>query len=966
MKKSDKIVMFLLIGALFLCIGYSLLSETYSTSEGITNEFIIGNINKLNSILKEKKDTTNPYFLTEIVDDNGNVPAYEYYSHIPSRSIKELKAYDGKIFMGIGDWTANTGPVKIIYYDTTDGKIKTSGTIPDEAVESFNIIDGTLYTTGTDPKNGWGYGSYYVYNEENNNWEQHELNNGWIHVFDIEKINNKLFMCGSTTAESKRTPVQVSYDNGETFQDVVIMKNGAQLPYDNALRFYGLEKFNNTLYAYTYSSVGDYAYNGIYQYDEANNQFNFVRSLRPRSLEYGLDESVRYNYLHFKNNTVFNNSFIYVSGSYLYVLKDFFNYTKIEPINNDVVQDAVVHDDTLYALYYTYNEDKSFTTRIYSTKDLSTFDLVYEFVIDSFPFSIEYYDNSLYIGTNYHEDSKDYSDYSSGLKTTSEAGSLYQIDLDKFKKYLTLDEENQKINITIDGMTYPVNYDFSSEEHIFETTLSFDNSMSQREWEHEFSKLEYLNLLYTLVCNNEYINYDSSVSYYNNILYNNVDGSSDVSTALEFAKTMFSENLNIQDQRFTITTKNVSETEDSYEVLVTLTVNDIDDKVTSEKYIVNDESGYIYIGTDNDARVIENNVNFSPKVNVSTNLDNNKLFVKYNDDVLNEYLLIGFSTDIKIVNKYMYVGNLNDDEVLSKINIINCDKTIDNNKLQIKVDDVIIDEYSLVRVSSDELIITSDDKIYASNKLLNEIKENINVINAESIVYSDKIEIVSDNTVISEIEILSINFGTFSLNNKTIIVPDNLLYDGFINEIKISTGVIYKLFNGEEEVTSGNIENGMTIKIYYNEEEVDKFDIITEYLVFDDSINVDEENKYLSSISLNTKVSDILSKIDTSGTITVTNNKDEVITDASLIGTGTKITVKLSNKVYEYQVIIKGDLDGDGTLTLPDIIKISMYVYGSKDSLSGVYLKAADYDNNNLYNLQDIMKAANKLYKGGN
>ena len=122
----------------------------------------------------------------------------------------------------------------------------------------------------------------------------------------------------------------------------------------------------------------------------------------------------------------------------------------------------------------------------------------------------------------------------------------------------------------------------------------------------------------------------------------------------------------------------------------------------------------------------------------------------------------------------------------------------------------------------------------------------------------------------------------------------------------------------------------------------------------------------LSSISLNTKVSDILSKIDTSGTITVTNNKDEVITDASLIGTGTKITVKLSNKVYEYQVIIKGDLDGDGTLTLPDIIKISMYVYGSKDSLSGVYLKAADYDNNNLYNLQDIMKAANKLYKGGN
>ena len=43
-------------------------------------------------------------------------------------------------------------------------------------------------------------------------------------------------------------------------------------------------------------------------------------------------------------------------------------------------------------------------------------------------------------------------------------------------------------------------------------------------------------------------------------------------------------------------------------------------------------------------------------------------------------------------------------------------------------------------------------------------------------------------------------------------------------------------------------------------------------------------------------------------------------------------------------------------------MKIANYVYKDNNSLSGVYAKAADYDGNGKYNLQDIMKPANKLY----
>ena len=74
----------------------------------------------------------------------------------------------------------------------------------------------------------------------------------------------------------------------------------------------------------------------------------------------------------------------------------------------------------------------------------------------------------------------------------------------------------------------------------------------------------------------------------------------------------------------------------------------------------------------------------------------------------------------------------------------------------------------------------------------------------------------------------------------------------------------------------------------------------------------------------------------------------------------------MNNKTIEYNLSVNGDVDGDGKLMLSDIMKISKYVYVDKKSLSDVYLIAADYNMDNEYNLQDIMKIASRIYKGGN
>lgn len=960
MKLNKKTQIIIIIITLFLLGIFSVFSETYSMNE-ISDEYLSNNIDILNSILETQYDKTNKYSLTNIVDENGKVPAYSYYTHIKSRGIRELKAYDGKIFMGLGDWTNNTGPVKILYYNTVTDKIETSGTIEDEAVEAFTIIDNKLYTTGTDPRASlWDYGRYYIYNIDSNSWEQHEFQRGWIHVFEIVEYNGKLFMCGSTNASKEKTPIQVSYDNGNTFEDVTIKKDGEQLPYNNSLRFYAFIKFKGDLYAYTYSD-----YYGIYIYDEEKNEFNFLRTLGGKESEYGVPETFRYNVIHFRNNTVFNNNFIYITGgTYAYKSSDMLKYEKLPITTTDVVQDAVVHDDILYTLSYQYNDDKTFSTRIYSTKDLETFNLVYEFQIDTLPFSIEYYEDNIYIGTIWDENSKDYSDYSSGIKesTESESGSLYKIDLNKLRTYLILNKEDKFIEVTKNGITYPVSYTLNSDNSVFNTTLTFNSDMSQKEWELEFSKLESLNLIYTLEDTKKYIDLDSSTSYFDEILNSNITISEqNYNTALQFAESIFSETLNIEDKRFNITTENVHKTEDEYKISVTLTVYNIDDNITSEKYTINKEAGYIYVGEDSDSEIIKSNIKTSPLVNIE--VDNNKILVKYNDNILQEYTLISLDTNRKIIDGYMYVSNLADDEISSEVKAVNGNILIEDNKLQIKYNDILLDEYNLIRILSDKILSVNDEQIYISTNSIEEIRKNIKSINAEVFINEDSIKIIRDNIVIAEHQILSINLGIIKEINKEILIPEEYQYDEFVNEIAESTGITYKLFKETTEITNGLLEENMKLKIYYDDKEIDTFNIKNEYIEFDSSINVDKENKYLSNINSNTKIIDILSKINTSGTIIVTNNKDEVIEDTSLIGTGTKITIKLIKSTKEYQVIISGDLDGNGIINLQDIFDIANYVYNDKTSLKGAYLEAADYDNNNIYNLQDIMKAANRYTK---
>ena len=595
----------LLIISLLLLLILAVFSDTIK-AVAIDETLLETNINKLNYMLDTSIDATNPNYLTEILDENGNAPAYEYYpKDISSRSIKALKAYDGKIFMALGDFDTNTGPVKVIYYDTTDGKIKSSGTINDEAIQIFNIIDGKLYTTGCDPRDAWGYGSYYIYNKETNTWDKHMKNDGWIHVFNIVEFKDKLFMCGSTVARMQKSCIQVSTDNGETFESVPVYKNDVLLPYDDTLRCYNFVKINDKLYGYIYYSNN--SNNGLYEYDEENNLFDKISSPPPHS-HYSSADTNWYNNIYLEHE-VFNNTLVCPSGTALHTSTDLKTYSTIR-MTKGTIRDVTVCDNTLYALSYeSYNSSSSeYIARIYSTKDLKKFDLVYEFTTKAMPFSLEYYDNNFYVGTG-----------AALSSSNNQNGSFYRINLNGTKRSVNFNKATSTIEIIDNNEPTLIEYDLSSEKTVFETTLTFDNNMNEKEWIQEYSKIRNLGIAFAAVTNGENVDLNSSTSYFNTILSKNIITSSvTAKTGIEYAQNIFSKELNIKDNAFTLSSAKISESDNEYKTLVTLTVNN-------------------KIPNDN---VNNNNSNTTDNNNTNTNTNNNTNSSTTTSPAIQEVLII--------------------------------------------------------------------------------------------------------------------------------------------------------------------------------------------------------------------------------------------------------------------------------------------------------------------------------------
>ena len=377
----------------------------------------------------------------------------------------------------------------------------------------------------------------------------------------------------------------------------------------------------------------------------------------------------------------------------------------------------------------------------------------------------------------------------------------------------------------------------------------------------------------------------------------------------------------------------------------------------SDKYDINAEEGYVYTKTDTIEETILSNISLNYG---ETSIEDNKLLIKYDGELIKSFDIVNISSNKYDISKnYIYMGA--NDLNLEDINISNSQRIVEDNKLKIKYNDNVLKEYDLVKISSEKYDL-SKDYIYTGTSDLD--LNNINVINGQKIVENNKLKIKYNDDLLKEYTIYNINFGEYKTYDDLLVLPEDITYEELTSNIT-TNGVTYKIFNGENEITEGNISEGMIIKIYYGDEVIDEYEVTNEYLEFDESLNIDNETNIIEKLPRNLKLKDFISLINTSGSIEVTNNNNELLSDDLVIGTGSKLKITLSKRTVEYTLSVRGDVTGNGQVKMADVMKIATHIIEGNVISGNAFERAADITGDGKIKMNDVMKLATFIIDGG-
>ena len=126
----------------------------------------------------------------------------------------------------------------------------------------------------------------------------------------------------------------------------------------------------------------------------------------------------------------------------------------------------------------------------------------------------------------------------------------------------------------------------------------------------------------------------------------------------------------------------------------------------------------------------------------------------------------------------------------------------------------------------------------------------------------------------------------------------------------------------------------------------------------------EEDNiKYLENIEPNLTIENLIENIQTNGIVEIYNGNNKITDNNVKIGTGMTIKIKLNDQEENYQVVVTGDLTGDGQLRMSDILKLARYNARLDEDLIGAYLRAADIIKDENIGMPDVLKLARVIAK---
>ncbi len=144
---------------------------------------------------------------------------------------------------------------------------------------------------------------------------------------------------------------------------------------------------------------------------------------------------------------------------------------------------------------------------------------------------------------------------------------------------------------------------------------------------------------------------------------------------------------------------------------------------------------------------------------------------------------------------------------------------------------------------------------------------------------------------------------------------------------------------------------------------IDNGDLTVEELL--NKVKIKHDDKYIKEIKIGQSANQLKSRFNEhsfSAVITVKDVNGQTKTTRPL-ATGDKVTIKNGNDEATYQVVIVGDVTGNGETGLLDLVRVRRYLLGAVN-LSEIQQKAADMNGDNKVDLIDLIRIQRRILGG--
>jgi len=312
-----------------------------------------------------------------------------------ARTVWDVEAYDGKIYIGCGNYDSNAGSnvgdLPVYSYDPATETWTKEYNVHDEQVSRFFSEWGNLYIPGMDPGSGAGENGNYYY-KAGGKWATYSSVYRGIHMFDMLFLEDgKTVFAGLGTNTGVQPYISKSTDGGKTWNLVTFKKDGATLTNTSSTwsRTHNMFEYKGEVYGTLWVSGGGNTGNmGLYKYNASTNTMDYYAAT-PSSL-YLNSMSNGYDF-------TFNGKFVNVYNSITVFSDDLKSWNTVSGFTGTPTCAQVIGD---YMYFSTYYGSYSY---LYRTKDLSYFEQLASVNFNdpnySYISAFDYLDGTFYLGT---------------------------------------------------------------------------------------------------------------------------------------------------------------------------------------------------------------------------------------------------------------------------------------------------------------------------------------------------------------------------------------------------------------------------------------------------------------------------------------------------------------------------------------------------------------------------------------